>query len=99
MHYLAHSPHAAVPRIELAEHIGMSASGITRLMAPMEKIGVIEKLASLRDARQSLVKLSDAGQRLYSEASISFEHSANDLVGNLSAGQQEKIVELFGKLV
>ena len=37
MHHLEHSPNKAVARIELAEHIGMSASGVTRLIAPMEK--------------------------------------------------------------
>ena len=43
MHYLDNSPHKAVPRIELADHLGMSASGVTRLVAPMEKIGIIER--------------------------------------------------------
>ena len=74
MHYLDNSPNKAVPRIDVAEHIGMSASGVTRLIAPMEKNKIIEKVANPRDARQSLVKLSKTGQRLYGEARISFEH-------------------------
>ena len=99
MHYLEGSPHNAVPRIELAEHLGMSASGVTRLIAPMEKNKIIEKMMNPRDARQSLVKLSKSGQRVYMEASISFEHITKDLVGRLSQSQQEKLVELFGKVV
>ncbi len=99
MHYLDNSPRKAVPRIELAEHMGMSASGITRLTAPLEKNRIIEKVANPRDARQSLVKLSKTGQRLYGEASISFDHIANELVGSISLGQQEKIVELYDKVI
>ena len=99
MHYLDNSPHKAVARVELADHMGMSASGITRLIAPMEKNKIIEKVANPRDARQSLVKLSKTGQRLYGEASISFEHSANELLRSLSQSQQEKMVELYAKVV
>jgi len=88
-----------VARIELAEHIGMSASGVTRLIAPMEKTGIIEKVANPRDARQSQVKLSNAGQRIYADASVSFEQITKELVGGLSQAQQEKIVELYGKLI
>lgn len=99
MHYLERSPNKAVPRIELAEHIGMSASGVTRLIAPMEKIGIIEKLANPRDARQSLVKLSPAGQRLYDDASVSFTHITQESISGISQAQQEKVVELYAKLV
>jgi DNA-binding MarR family transcriptional regulator len=98
MHHLDGSPLKTMRRIELAEHVGISASGVTRLIAPMEKIGIVEKEANPRDARQSLVKLSKTGQRLYKEASVSFEHCANTLLGSLSANQQEKLVELSGKV-
>ena len=86
-------------RIELAEHLGVSSSGVTRLIAPMEKIKMVEKKANPRDARQSMVKLSKTGQRLYSEASVSFEHCANSLLENLSENQQEKLIELYGKVL
>ncbi len=99
MHYLSGSPQNAVPRIELAEHIGMSASGVTRLIAPMEKNGLITKVANPRDARQSLVKLSKTGLRLYGEASVSFESVASDLVAGLSKSQQSKLVALFAKVL
>lgn len=99
MHHLEHSPNKAVARIELAEHIGMSASGVTRLIAPMEKNHIIEKVANPRDARQSLVKLSEVGQRLYADARISFEQISNEQISALSLNQQEKILELYTKLI
>jgi len=99
MHYLDGAPQKMAPRIALAEHLGMSASGVTRLIAPMEKNGVIEKAVNPRDARQSLVKLSETGQRVYDEASVSFEYIANDLAGGLTKSQQEKLVELYGRVL
>lgn len=99
MHYLDGSIHKSVPRIELAEYLGMSASGVTRLIIPMEKNKMIEKATNPRDARQSLVRLSKSGQRIYREASISFEHITADLLTNLSQKQQEMMVNLFSKVV
>ena len=99
MHHLSNSPLKTMRRIELAEHVGITASGITRLISPMEKIGIVEKEANPRDARQSLVKLSKTGQRLYGEASVSFEHCASSLTGSLSENQLEKMVELSARLL
>lgn len=99
MHHLEHSPNKAVARIELAEHIGMSASGVTRLIAPMEKNHIIEKVANPRDARQSLVKLSEVGQRLYADARVSFEHIAAEQTAGVSQAQQEKTLELYARLL
>lgn len=99
MHHLEHSPNKAVQRIALADHIGMSASGVTRLIAPMEKTGIIEKVSNPRDARQSLVKLSTAGQRLYGEAQVSFAQICDDQTASLSQSQQEKLLELYSKLL
>lgn len=98
MHYLNKASQKAVPRIELAEHLSMSASGITRLLAPMEKNHLVEKVANARDARQSLVMLSATGQQLFADASVSFEHSALDLLSGLSNSQQERLVELVAKI-
>jgi DNA-binding MarR family transcriptional regulator len=99
MYHLDRSPMKTMRRIELAEHVGISASGVTRLIAPMEKIKIVEKEANPRDARQSLVKLSVTGQRLFKEASVSFEHCSNSLMENLSENQQEKLIELSTKIM
>jgi len=99
MYHLDNSPLKTMRRIELAEHVGISASGVTRLIAPMEKNKIVEKEANPRDARQSLVKLSVDGQRLFKEASISFEHCSNGLLEHLSESQREKLLELSTKLL
>lgn len=99
MNYLDNSHGKTASRIELADHVGMSASGITRLLTPMEKNHLVEKLINSRDARQSLVNLSEAGACVYSEATISFSHIADDLLGNVSQSRLSKVVETYNKLL
>ncbi len=99
LHYLSEAPRKTMRRIELAECVGISASGVTRLLAPMEKRKLVEKEANARDARVSLVKLSKAGERIYKEASESFEYSAEFLTERLSANQLETLTELSARLM
>ncbi len=98
MHNLNASVLKTMRRIEIAESVGISASGVTRLIAPMEKIGIVEKESNPRDARQSLVKLSKAGQRLFDEATVSFEHCAKSVLEPLSGNQLDKLIELSSRL-
>ena len=99
LHYLSEAPKNTMRRIELAECVGISASGVTRLLAPMAKRKLVEKEANVRDARVSLVKLSKARERVYKEASVSFEHSAEFLTERLSANQLDTLTELTARLM
>ncbi len=99
MYYLNTSPLKTMRRVELAEQVGISPSGVTRLIAPMEKIKLVEKEANPRDARQSLVKLSKVGQQLFKESSVSFEDCAAELSEKLTEAQLDKIVELYRKFL
>lgn len=59
---LSRAPDGKMRRIDLASAVGRTASGVTRLLKPMEKIGLVAKDASPRDARVSLVTLTEAGR-------------------------------------
>jgi len=91
MHRLASEPERTMRRIDLAEKVGMSASGITRALNPMEKLGLVQKEKNPRDARVSLVKLSDAGLQLYTDA-VATVHSA---VGSLLEPLEERDITAF----
>ena len=94
MQTLNQAPTKTMRRIELAEAVGITASGVTRLLAPMEKNRLVEKEANPRDARVSLVKLSATGERLYSEAAVSFDYCAATLTESLKPAQVQKVIEL-----
>ena len=65
--HLSQSPENKIRRIDLAEKMGLTASGVTRILAPMEKIGLIQKEANARDARVSYVAISSSGKRNLAE--------------------------------
>ncbi|KIM12834.1 MAG: hypothetical protein KU37_00095 [Sulfuricurvum sp. PC08-66] len=93
MHTLFGAPQHTLRRIDLAEAVGMSASGVTRLLNPMEKLHLIQKEQNPRDARVSLVKLSSDGEQVYLDAMQSFEASAQMLLESASAQTVEHFVE------
>jgi DNA-binding MarR family transcriptional regulator len=99
LRFLNEAPQKTMRRIDLAECVGISASGVTRLLAPMEKRKLVEKEANARDARVSLVKLTKPGQRVYTEAAESFEHSADFLTERLSGNQLSTLIELTNRLI
>ena len=99
MHHLNCEPNKTLRRIDLADRVGISASGVTRLLAPLEKNRIVEKEKNPRDARVSLVKLSKVGEKLYEESAVSFEYCAKSLVNRLSVSQLQKLIEYSRKLL
>lgn len=70
------APNQRMRRSDLAEQVGLSPSGVTRLLNPMEKIGLIAKEDNPRDARVSLVTLTDVGKTIFEESRASFEQAS-----------------------
>ena len=58
LHHLNYAQNHIMTRTELADAVNLTASGITRLLTPMEKIHLVEKEKNSRDARVSLAKNS-----------------------------------------
>lgn len=95
MYELSKMTNQSMRRIDLAENTGMSASGITRLLNPMEKLNIVEKEQNARDARVSLVKLTDAGFELFTNATQSVFQSTDIFLEALG----EKDIELFLNII
>ncbi len=98
MHRLSAAPSKTLRRIDLAESVGLSASGVTRVLKPMEKIHLVEKESNPRDARVSLVKLSRPGEVVYQDAFTSVEQSAESLAKALTKKQLSSVLELIAAL-
>jgi DNA-binding MarR family transcriptional regulator len=86
-------PGEKMRRIDLAEKIGLTASGVTRLLSPLEKVGLVNRESNLRDARVSYVVLTVAGKKLYEEAKHTAELIANDLLPPLKANDLKVLSE------
>lgn len=98
LHHLNNATRETMTRIDLASSVGLTASGVTRLIAPMEKLGLVEKESHPRDARVSLVRLSDAGKNICEETSATVSETAKDLFGPLTPVQQQTVIDLLSKL-
>jgi DNA-binding MarR family transcriptional regulator len=66
---LSEAPNGQASRIDAARSIGLTASGVTRALRPLEKIGLISTVKNKRDARLAMAKLTPAGRALINEAS------------------------------
>ena len=67
-------------RIDLAEKIGLTASGVTRMLLPLEKIGLIKRESNERDARISYVVLTETGRRLFEDAKGTASNLAKGII-------------------
>lgn len=68
LYHLSQTKDNKLSRIELAEKLGLTASGITRLLLPMEKIGLIKREQHQSDARMSWINLANGGKQKLSDA-------------------------------
>ena len=66
-------------RVELAKRMHISASTVTRMAAPMEKLGLVARQADERDARLAFVVLTKAGLKKVKEARATFAEQATYL--------------------
>jgi DNA-binding MarR family transcriptional regulator len=66
---LGDAPEARASRVDLAQSVGLTPSGVTRALRPMEKLGIVSTLKSKRDARLAIAGLTPAGRALLDDAS------------------------------
>ncbi len=100
MYHLNGAPKKSMRRIDLAESIGLSASGVTRLINPMEKRNLVQKEINPRDARVSLVKtFKGQGEQTLNDAMISFEEIADLILDPLNSKQTLVYSELTKALL
>ena len=98
MRCLSLAAERSLRRIDLAEQVGLTASGITRLIAPMEKNNLVAKEANARDARVSLVKLTDVGAEIFNDASASFKLATQSVFENLTQADLDGVARAISRL-
>lgn len=82
-------------RIELAELMGLTASGVTRMILPMEKLGMIERDENTTDARVKYSKLTKAGKNLLEESSVWMNLKIEDMLPDINKKEINKMLEIF----
>ncbi|HSK23213.1 MAG TPA: MarR family transcriptional regulator [Egicoccus sp.] len=99
LHHLDTAPDRRLRRLELADRLGLTPSGIARLLAPLEKLGYVTREADARDARLALVALTGAGAARTHEAVEVAEEKAGALFDRaLDDSERATLDRLLGRL-
>ncbi|MDZ7856932.1 MarR family winged helix-turn-helix transcriptional regulator [Sphaerotilus sp.] len=98
LHSLARAEGQRLRRIDLAERMGLTASGVTRTLLPLEKIGLVGREADPRDARVGFATLTPAGQELHGYALTSAEAICREATQAVSDEQLASVLELLGQM-
>jgi DNA-binding MarR family transcriptional regulator len=86
-------------RVDLAQTVVLTASGITRLLDGLERAGYVEKDACPTDLRVSYAKLTPAGRTKLREAAVTHLSGVEELyVGRFSDSELDTLAELLGRL-
>ncbi|MBU2981760.1 MarR family transcriptional regulator [Lentibacter algarum] len=96
MLHLERSAANRLSRVELAKRMHVSASTITRMAAPMEKIGLVDREVDARDARLVFVVATAAGKAKLAEALATFSKRADYLFGDR---WDEKEIDQFAAML
>jgi DNA-binding MarR family transcriptional regulator len=92
------APEARLRRVELANRLGVTTSGVARQLGPLERIGLVGREPHERDARLALVVLTAAGKRLVEDALPSAEDAAaRALAAHWSTAEQDRLGKLLAR--
>src|SRR2546423_3319622 len=97
--HLSHADGGRMRRVDLAQRILLTASGITRLLEGLERSGFVCKHACESDARVSYAKLTDEGRQKLSDASVTHLRGIDELfLGRYSGSELATLAELLSRL-
>ncbi|MEU7176729.1 MarR family winged helix-turn-helix transcriptional regulator [Streptomyces celluloflavus] len=76
---LRQAPGDRMRRVDLAEALGLTASGVTRGLAPLERIGLVTRETDARDGRVAYAALTDTGRARLTDMLASAEQIAAEV--------------------
>ena len=96
---LSHAEENAMRRVDLAEQLLLTPSGVTRLLDGLQEAGYVSNHACDTDARVKYAVLTDDGRRKLDQASRSHLASIDDLFAqHFSEDELQTLGELLGRL-
>jgi DNA-binding MarR family transcriptional regulator len=96
---LSSAPERRMRRVDLAKRLLVSQGGVTRLLAGLEKAGLVARAASDSDARVSYATLTDAGQaKLEQAARTHLADVEKSFTARYSARQLDTLADLLARL-
>lgn len=83
---------------ELADHVGVSAPTVTRMLDGLERAGIAERRPSTRDRRVVDVELTEDGRRIVKRKQRLMAAKRRALYASLEQGEREQAARLLHRL-
>lgn len=99
LYAISQAPEGKIRRTDLADQVGLTASGVTRLLVPLEKIGVIKRESHERDARVSYTTMTKSGKELFEDSMKWIEEKCADLLPRSQTSNLSQATNLLEQLV
>ena len=97
--HLSRAEEGRMRRVDLAEKLILTASGVTRLLDGLERAGLVERAACANDRRVTYAVLTDAGRARLEAASDSHVASVRAFFEErFSDAELDRLAALLGRL-
>ncbi|MFD5520321.1 MarR family winged helix-turn-helix transcriptional regulator [Streptomyces sp. NPDC127066] len=97
---LSEAPGDRMRRVDLAEALGLTASGVTRGLVPLERIGLVRRDPDARDARVAYAALTETGRERLTEMLATAERVAEEVFAEpvWTGEETTRLAGLLGRL-
>jgi len=94
LHHLASAPGGKLRRVDLARRLALTPSGVTRLLGPLERRGIVTRQEDGHDARATFAALTPSGEILAKDAAETVASIASSLLGSLAPGDRAAFAKI-----
>ncbi|HEY5159796.1 MAG TPA: MarR family transcriptional regulator [Gaiellaceae bacterium] len=93
---LRSAPQGRMRRVELANRLGVTTSGVARQLGQLERRKIVTRESNPADARLALAVLTGAGEKLLTEALVTAEEEAElALARHWSSAERQRLGKLL----
>lgn len=94
---LQEQPNSSASRVDLAAAVHLTPSAVTRALKPLEKTGFVSSHKNQRDARQTVARLTVAGNELVSDVDNVLRDEISALP--IPASESKALTNALGALI
>lgn len=95
---LSRAPGGRLRRIDLARELGLTASAVTRMLIPLERIGLVKRQRDRHDARVGYATLTESGRRILMESLVSAEVVSQDVLPRQAGAELKPLSEVLSRI-
>lgn len=95
---LGRDPNGRLRRVDLAEKMGLTQSAVTRILLPLEKIGLVSRHPDPHDARVGYAALTKTGRVMLENATVTAEEVCGDLISGIRDEDLEAAQAVFARI-